>query len=381
MTIKSATLSHRESRPFTLKRQITARDIKSKLSSHGGFGFIFHVTSWDTLHVFFNNMPERGAIDENVLWDTPPFIASAIYEKNDVIGANIVMPVPIELWINSPRKIKQLRLKQFFPALKLASQCGLTMAALGGSTPYICNYGKLSRPIPLPCITTGHAAATAALKQWAIHACQHLHLEFSDSRLAIFGAAGRLGKAVSRYIAHGNLPREIILIDLPNKINLLNELAAEIQQRNVAQNLKVSIFAVEKKKTLPSFDGAILVSNNTVPYLTAEDLRKAHFWIDDSHPRAASLEAEESTRHETLYIECYVSGPEGLNTDTDFILPTTNDCYSCFAEGYVAWKENITRDYITGIPDLVAIEKTALLLEKYQFNIGPFFGKSGVLLR
>lgn len=380
MTIKSATLYHREQQPFILKRYITARDIRNNLSNHGGFGFVFHVTSWETLHVFFNNMPERERIDENVLWNTPPFIGSAIYEKNTIVGANIVMPVPIELWINSPRMIKQLRFKQFFPALKLASQCGLTTVALGGSTPYICNYGKLGRPSVKPYITTGHAAATAALKKWTIHACKHTQLRYSNIRLAIFGAAGRLGKAVSRYIAQDDLPREIILIDLPNKINLLKTLAAEIQQHNVGKNLKVSILGLEKGTSLPSFDGAILVSNNTVPYLTADDLRKACFWIDDSHPRAASLEAEESTRNETLYIECYVSGPKGLNTDTNFILPTTNDCYSCFAEGYVAWRENIPRDYITGIPKLSEIKKTALLLEKYHFDIGPFFGKSGVLL-
>jgi predicted amino acid dehydrogenase len=364
----------------SLRRNITVKDIRNQLSHDRGFAFIFHVTSWDTLRVFFNNMPDKDEIEARVLWNTPPFIGSAIYENNNVIGANIVMPVPIELWINSPNMIKQLRHRQFFPALQLARQCGLSIAALGGSTPYICNYGKLDRPFKIPYITTGHAATAAALKKWAILACERTQLEFSDIRLAIFGAAGRLGKAVSRYIAHGRLPREIILIDLPNNINLLKKLAAEIRQHNGYMNIKVSTHGIVKEKPLPSFDGAILVSNNTVPYLTAEDLRKAHFWIDDSHPRAASIEAEESARHETLYIECYLSGPDGLNTDTNFNLPSTNDCYTCFAEGYIAWKEQITEDYITGIPNITAIENVALALEKYQFNTGPFFGKGGVVL-
>ena len=380
MTIKATILKEKDNQIFSLKRKITADAIRSQLSNYQGFGFIFHVPTWDSLQVFFNDIPDRDTIETSVLWNIPPFICSAIYENNNVIGANIVMPVPIDLWINSPKKIRQLRYQQFFPALQLAEQCGISIAALGGSTSYICSYGKMRRPYKKPYITTGHAATAAALKKWVMVACQKTQLQFSEIRLAVFGAAGRLGKAVSRYMAHDYLPKEIILIDLPNKINLLTNLAAEIRQYNCDKNIKISIHGIVKQKFLPIFDGAILVSNNTVPYLTAEDLRKAHFWIDDSHPRAASIEAEESARHETLYIECYLSGPDGLNTDTNFNLPSTNDCYACFAEGYIAWKEQIAEDYITGIPNITTIENVALALEKYQFDTGPFFGKGGVLL-
>ena len=131
---------------------------------------------------------------------------------------------------------------------------------------------------------------------------------------------------------------------------------------------------------MPEFDGAVLVSNNTVPFLNANNLRRAKFWIDDSHPRAASIEAEKATRNETLYVECYASAPEGVNTDFPFNLPSTNDCYTCLAEGYLAWKEKINSDYVTGIPDVTKISKVALLLDKYNFDIGPFFGKSGVVI-
>ena len=288
------------------------------------------------------------------------------------------MPVPIDLWISSPRMIKQLRKKQLFPALRLAKQCGLDMVALGASTPYVCNYGKLPRAADGPHITTGHAATAAMLKKWAMFACKKTNLEFSRTKLAVFGAAGRLGKAVSRYIGYEETPREILLIDLPDKVNLLKELAKEITSQN--PRVKVSILGLDKTKPMPLFDGAVLVSNNTVPYLDANNLRKAKFWIDDSHPRAASIAAEEATRNETLYVECYASAPSGIDTDFPFNLPTTNDCYTCFAEGYLAWKEKIDRDFVTGIPEIAKISKVASLLNKYKFDVGPFFGKSGALI-
>jgi len=105
------------------------------------------------------------------------------------------------------------------------------------------------------------------------------------------------------------------LIDLPDKLGLLKDLAAEIVAGGPRPGPRVAVFGLDGSKRLPTFDGAVLVSSNTVPYLSAADLRRARFWIDDSHPRAASLAAEAATRNETLYIECYARGPEGLNID------------------------------------------------------------------
>lgn len=291
------------------------------------------------------------------------------------------MPVPIELWIQRPAMIKKLRKRQLFPALQLAQQCGLDVVALGASTPYACNYGKLPRPIDTPFITTGHAATAAMLKKWTIDACKKTDLVFNNISLAIFGAAGRLGKAVSHYICHGVSPKEIVLIDLPDKVNALKHLATNIQKQSPQNKIKISVIGLDESKPLPRFDGAILVSNNSIPYLDADKLRQARFWIDDSHPRAASIVAEESTRRETLYIECYASGPQGLNTDAAFKLPSTNDCYTCFAEGYIAWKEKITGDYITGIPEVPKIINVARLLDKYNFTTGSFFTKGGTIIK
>lgn len=339
---------------------------------------MFHATSWDTLDKIFTHVPPRQEIDESALWNMPPFVGSAIYQNNQIIGANIVMPVPLDLWISRPKMIKELRKKQLFPALRLAKECGLNMVALGASTPYACNYGKLPRSVDGPNITTGHAATAAMLKKWASYASEQTNLEFNSIKLAVFGAAGRLGKAVSRYLAFEDTPRELVLIDLPDKVNLLKELAKEIHTYN--KHINISIMGLDKNKSLPDFDGAVLVSNNTVPFLAAEHLRKAKFWIDDSHPRAASVEAEQATRNETLYIECYASAPDGVDTDFPFNLPSTNDCYTCFAEGYLAWKEKIDHDYVTGIPEVSKISKVASLLQKYKFDVGPFFGKSGAVI-
>jgi predicted amino acid dehydrogenase len=371
-------LLHRNSAPLTLKHEIHPEQIRDNLPARqGGVGFLFHATDWETLSFSFHNVRHRSESFEEELWNTRPFIASPIYSGSQVIGANIACPVPLEMWLGSPRGIKRFRETQFFPALELARKAGLNMVAMGASTPYACNYGALPRPIKPPHITTGHAATAAMLKDWAMHCCDQLDLEFGNTRLALFGAAGRLGTTVSKYLLYKDAPKELVLIDLPDKINLLIDQAKELLASDLLGKSKVSVHTFSPDTPLPDFDGAILASSTSVPYLTAADLKRAQFWIDDSHPRAASVEAELASRGHTLYIECFARGPAGLDTAFPFRLPSTRDCYTCFAEGYSAWQEGIASDFIIGSPPVWSVSYTHGLLKKYGFSVGPFHGKNG----
>jgi len=369
-----------KSAKLQLKRDLSPEYIKSVLPKDGGFGFLFHATDWQTLNFIYHDVQPKSPSFERALWDDKPFIPSLICVGDEPVGVNIVMPVPIDLWIGSSGGMREFRAKQFFPALELANQCNLKMVAMGASTPYVCNYGKLPRPLANPYITTGHAATAATLKKWAVHACDKTGCNYENIKLAIFGAAGRLGKAVSQFIAYSSAPQEIILIDLYDKMALLKTQAEELLRITKRKDLKISIYCFEASTNMPEFDGAILVSNNSVPYLSENDLKRAKFWIDDSHPRAASLEAELGSRNDTLYVECYARGPEGFNTDFPFRLPSYQDCYTCCAEGYVSWKEGIDNDFVTGIPDVEKIDLVDKLLDKYKFNLGPFSGKNGDMI-
>jgi predicted amino acid dehydrogenase len=368
----------RNSAPLALKHVIHPEEIRDNLpQGQGGIGFMFHATDWDTLSFSFHNVKQRDALFEEELWNTKPFIASPIYQGSQLIGANIACPVPLEMWLGSPRGIKRFRETQFFPALELARQAGLNMVAMGASTPYACNYGALPRPIKPPHITTGHAATAAMLKDWAVHCCNELDMEFGNTKLALFGAAGRLGTTVAKYVLYKDAPKELVLIDLPDKVNLLRDQAQELLASDLLGKSKVSIHTFSPDTPLPQFDGAILTSSTSVPYLTAADLKRARFWIDDSHPRAASVDAELASRDHTLYIECFARGPAGLDTKFPFRLPTTRDCYTCFAEGYSAWQEGIASDFIIGSPPVWSVSYTHSLLKKYGFAVGPFHGKNG----
>lgn len=361
-----------------LKDIIHPDEIRENLpKGRGGIGFLFHATDWETLSFSMLNVKGRSAEFERRLWESRPVIVSPVYQGAQLIGANIASPVPLELWLGSPSGIKRFRETQFFPALELAKRAGLKMVALGASTPYACNYGMLPRDAGLPHITTGHAATAAMLKEWAIHCCQEFSLNFGEAKIALFGASGRLGTTVAKYLCYKETPKELVLIDLPEKINLLKRQASELLMSEFFGKLKISVHAFNPDIPLPRFDGAILTSCTSTPYLKASDLNRAKFWIDDSHPRAASVEAELASRDNTLYIECFARGPKGLDTGYSFRLPSRQDCYTCFAEGYAAWLEGIDTDFVTGSPPVWTVAHTHNLLGKHGFKVGPFFGKNG----
>lgn len=316
---------------LSLKRFIHPEEIRQNLpQGQGGMGFMFHATDWDSLSISCNNVKARTPEFEEELWNTNPVITSPIYLDKQIIGANIGCPVPLELWLGSSAGIRRFREKQFFPALQLAKQAGLNMVAMGASIPYACSYGTLPRSADLPNITTGHAATAAMLKEWAMHCCNEFSLNFSDAKIALFGAAGRLGVTVAKYLSYKSVPKELILIDLPDKMALLKKQVDELlsEQLPGSEKLKIALYTFNPQIPLPRFDGAILVSCTTTPYLSADDLKKAKFWIDDSHPRAASVDAEIASRNDTLYIECFARGPAGLNTDYPFRLPICSDLQS-----------------------------------------------------
>jgi len=362
---------------FKLKNVIDPEEIRAQLPGEaGGVGFLFHVTEWDDLSLLFEGGDERSVERERALWDEKPFIASPIRLNGQVIGANIVCPVPPEFWLDSPSGIKRFRETQFFPALELARLAGLKMVALGGSTPYVCSYGTLLRDPKSPHITTGHAATAAMLKEWVMECCDQTAINFSGAKIALFGAADKLGSTVAKYLCYKDTPKEIILIDTPDKLKLLQALANNLMMSELVVRPKISIHAVDPTTSLPAFDGAILTSGMNASFLTASNLNAAKFWIDDLHSHTVNTEAKLASRDNTLYIDCFARGPAGLEAVYPFHMATKQDCFPCLAEGFVAWQEEIDADFVVGSPSVWTVAHTHNLLHKHGFQVGPVFGKN-----
>jgi hypothetical protein len=89
-------------------------------------------------------------------------------------------------------------------------------------------------------------------------------------------------------------------------------------------------------------------------------------------------EAEAALQGEVLYLECFTRGPVSLSQTFPFRLPTGRDCYSCFAEVFVCWREGMASDFVVGEPSLLQIEQMHRLLPEHGFQPGPLTSKGGV---
>ena len=354
-----------------LKTPWAAEDIRSRLPRGGGLGFLFHATDPDTVSLAFDGGPFTDA----ELWAHGPFVGSPIFLENRVVGCHIISPVPAQLWAGGHAGIKRFRHEAYEPSLTLAHECGLTHVGLGALTAFATQFGRYGERPPNVRLTTGHAATVAVLGHQVSAIAGSAGVHPSTLRYAIFGAAGSIGSNVARWF--GRLGwRDLRLIDVAERAAQVRALAAEIAGESGPT--PVHVHSADDLSALGPFDIAIIATNKAAPWIDAELLRKAPIWIDDSHPRAVTPEAEASLQGEVLYLECFTRGPLSLSQTFPFRLPTGRDCYSCFAEVFVCWREGMASDFVVGEPSLLQIEQMHRLLPKHGFQPGPLTSKGGL---
>ena len=358
---------------FKNKCSLTPESVHAALGTEGGFAFFFHATDWDTISFGLEGTFDRNSTVERGLWDYGPLIGSLINVGDKTVGVNVISPVPVELWMKNASTLRRFRDSHFASGLKLARNCGATTVALGALMPYACSYGT-KKPATSPGLTTGHAATAATMEMMIHRCCGETGINYESSTIAIFGANGSLGRLmVDLLLDHP--PRKLVLVEREAVMTAL-----ERRTREYETQTEIELSSYNSFKTLPHFDGALMVTNQTTPFLTREQLTQAKFWIDDSHPRACSVELEQELHGTTLYVECYLRGPNDLDVGFPFRLASSRDCYSCLAEGYVAHAEGNSGDFIVGRPTVEQVKKVGALLKKHGFSTGPLLSKSGRLV-
>ncbi len=353
-----------------LKSLWTIDDIRQRLPANGGVGFLFHATDPATVQFAF----EAGEFREEDYWEQPPFIGSPIFLDNRVIGCHIISAIPAQFWAGSHSTIRRFRSVAYEPSLQMAADCGLTHVGLGALIPFATQYGQYGhRPESLR-LTTGHAATVAAIWQTVVAVARDCEVRPEHLQYAIFGAAGSIGANTAQWLVRQGCTH-LRLVDIPERMPRLRELAAQI--RESSPFTAVSCHVPNDLATFAEFDVAVIATNRAEPCIDVNLLRKAPVWIDDSHPRAVLPEAEAALASDVMYLECYLRGPQGMSQTFPFRLPTSRDCYSCFAEVCICWMEGMPADFVVGAPSLTQISLMDRLLPQYGFFPGPLLSKSG----
>lgn len=353
-----------------LKSKWLPEEIKRRLPPNGGLGFLFHATDRETISFG----AEGHDWSDEMLWKEPPFIASPIFYGNQVIGANIIIPPPADLWANGHTGIRRFRQDQFLPALQLAEACGLNWLGLAALVPHATDFGQWGKEHRSLFVTTGHAATVAAIRKQIDTFGEQLGFVPSAKNYAIFGAAGSIGSNCARWFAATGLVN-LILVDRPERALILQSLAEELKKGGSCQSVRLRFS--DDLGELGPFDVGVVATSSSSPWLERSVLDLAPLWIDDSHPQAASTETQDALGETTIYAECFLRGPHGLSQVFPFRLPTSRDCYSCFAEVFMCWHERMHGDFVVGKATVDQITYADKKLQCLGFEVGPINQKSG----
>lgn len=272
-----------------------------------------------------------------------------------VKGWIITIPLTAEQMLNN----RELAKKKILQAVKLAEKMGATIAGLGAFTSSITDGGRDLLGETEIFITNGNsltAGISAQEVEKIIMSCQN------KTTIAIIGATGSIGSAVSKILASKNNFDSLVLIGrTPEHIEELKNLIKQF-------NNSVKIITTTDIKDIINADIVIVATNSKDAIIYPEYIKQNAIIYDITQPRNTSKEVEEK-RKDVKLIDGGLVKTSGINYHFNFGIPLET-AFSCLAETMILAAENINRHYSLGKVETEKVEEISNLAKKYNFH--PF---------
>ena len=310
-------------------------------------------------------------------------IPSRIWHYGKLIGYAILIPMTGAQILARPKDA----IGKIASAIFKAKILGAKIVALGAYTSSITNGGQFCRKgrynVSGLAIDNGNDLTARANVKAVEKICAQLDWDMSQKTIAIIGATGSTGRAVSMGLAFSGC--NLILIS--RTMQKLQKLKEEILDDNFAPDARVSV-ALDKeqnprtKELLARADMVIVLTTAVGSLLDPEDLKQNAIIYDPSQPQNTTPELLKSRLDVTRIDGCVIRIP-GIKTE--FEIGLNKECvYACFAKGLAAAHLGENHDSIGDI------EYCAMLRAEKYFHmdgmileLAPFtsFGKPVDLTR
>lgn len=273
-------------------------------------------------------------------------------DGKSVKGWIITIPLTAEQMLEN----RELAKEKILLAINLAEKIGVTITGLGAFTSSITNGGKDLIGETKTFITNGNsltAGISAQEVEKIIISCQN------KITMAIIGATGSIGGAVSKILASKNNFDSLILVGrTPEHID---ELKNSIKQFN---NF-VKIITTTNIKNIINADIVIVATNAKDAIIYPEYIKQNAIVYDITQPRNTSKEVEEK-RKDVKLIDGGLVKTSGINYHFNFGIPLET-AFSCLAETMILAAENINHHYSIGKVEIEKVEEISNLAKKYNF--------------
>ena len=303
----------------------------------GEFGFLVHLSSLEDLVQFD---PSLSVLNDDELADLKhQFTRSAepavlgVTEfgslTNSVARGHFVLVpfTPQELLDLPP----ELAIEKVAQAATAAAKLNVGVIGLGGFTSIVTTGGLALDGTKLPPITSGNAFTVASSIESIEVACTRNGVDLSDSTVAIVGAAGQIGRAVSILMSEST--RKLILVGRDGRESRtrksLQGVADEIANHSRASAEQVVV--ASSIEEIRSAGIVVAASSSPEAIIESEHIGRSAIVCDASRPANVSISVKES-RQDVTWIEGGLIGIPGCHDLDLFAGPREDAAYACVAE-------------------------------------------------
>lgn len=247
---------------------------------------------------------------------------------------------------------------QIVACTEIAAREGAKIIGLGAFTSVVGDGGvTVAQRSPIA-VTTGNSYTVATAIEGALKACDLVGIQPSESKLAVVGATGSIGKTCAVVLAPKFQDTVVIGRDLP-------------RTEAVAQTLPRARASTDINDLLQA-DLVITVTSAETAIIAPEHLKRGSVVCDVSRPRDTSVRVV-TERPDVLVIEGgVVKVPGPVNFGMTFGFPP-GTAYACMSETMMLALEDRIENFTLGKDVSVEqVEETNRLARKHGFEVAGF---------
>lgn len=337
-----------------------------------GFAFVVHPRGYNDI---ISNIPFLKIFPRKLVIKIFPYIwpftvskikgLKSLVDDKDIKGWVIGIPM-LAHQIMENRKLAQKKISE---AIKLAQNKGARVVGLGALTGSVTEGGAgLSKKGEI-IITAGRAYTAYIIKSYIEDAIKRFGVKKDKIVIAIVGAAGGVGSAVTRLLIEEPF-KKFILIDVERKLEKVASVLKELKTKKTEIEISHQISIVKKA------DIIITATNAPEAVIESDDVKPGTIIIDDAQPSDLSEELIK-TRNDVIIIEAGVITAPGVRVGTNFRLANKNEIYSCLGEVMSLAASDWNTEYSAGNITLEVVYNIANVANKIGLKLAPYqaFGK------
>jgi len=260
-------------------------------------------------------------------------------------------------------KNKELAQKKVVQAIKSAKKRGAKVVGLGSLTSPVVGGGvDIAGKYGLH-VTNGNAFTAHMTMEGIRKSAGKMGINLSESTVAVVGATGSIGQAVSKLLIRDDKVAELIVIGrTPENVDALR---AEIKKINPNAN----VVARTDMNIVSTADVVVVATSASGAIMGSEHLKKNALVYDITQPQNVPESIREERSDVVVVDGAIVQLPEGVSYKFNLGIPPQT-AFACMSETIILGAENIDYDSV-GKVTIDQVENMDLLSKKYNFTLAP----------